>query len=307
MADEKPPLTGMKAVADILQTAARDQAGEADGPADDDTRPAAARGELPAPDAAPPETPADDPFDGLDPDDLSLKEPEAPAPLKPGTKPKTLAEAAQLLGCEIGDLYKLQVPMSDGDDAMTLGKMKDHASNAVAVEGMTVELDDRRASFENEMIRARQELNEVIGLLPAVPPALIERAQQAHIEHLDRERAALLAIKPEWRDDSVFQAAQGDILEAVADYGFSRADLDLVVDHRLTKLLFDFAGLKTRVAKANARAKEIASSQPRAGKKLSDSQRRAAATAAAVSQSKQQQTPQSRTAAVAALLRNADK
>ena len=305
MADDTPPLSGIEAVADILQTAAREQAGDPPA-APDDTRKPAKRGELPAPGAAPPDAPPDDPFDGLDPEDLSLKDPAPAAPLAPGTKPKTLAEAAELLGCAVEDLYKLQVPMrDDGDDALTLGQMKDHAGNAVAVEALTVELDDRRAGFENEMIRARQELNEVIGLLPSVPPALIERAQQAHIEHLDRERVALLSIKPEWRDDAVFQAAQGDILEAVADYGFSRADLNLVVDHRLTKLLHDFAGLKNRVAKANARAKEILNSQPKAGKKLSDAQTRAAATGAAVARSKQQQTPQAQTAAVAEILRNA--
>ena len=305
MADEQqaPGPKGVPAVSAILQEAARDQVGEGK-PAPDDTR-QAARGELPAPGAAPPEPRSDDPFEGLDPDDLSLKAPAPPEPLAPGTKPKTLAEAAQLLGVEVGDLYALHVPMRDGDETLTLGQMKDHAGNAAAIDGLTAELDDRRATFENEMIRARQELQEVIGLLPAVPQALVERAQQTHIEHLDRERVALLAVKPEWRDDATFRAAQSDILEAVADYGFSRADLDLVVDHRLTKMLHDFAGLKRRVANANARAKEIADSQPRAGKKLSDSQRRAAATAEAVARSKQQRTPQAQTAAVAEILRNA--
>jgi len=46
-------------------------------------------------------------------------------------------------------------------------------------------------------------------------------------------------------------------LTGISEYGFSRADLNMISDHRLTKLLHDFATLKERVGKANARLKEV--------------------------------------------------
>ena len=190
------------------------------------------------------------------------------------SKPESLAELAEAAGIKIEDLYKLTIPLRDGSEPVTLGSMKDQLAKAQNLDLLAVEIEDRRTEFENGMIRARQELSEVVSLLPEVPPALIERARAAHIDTLDKERTALLVVKPEWADDKVFARAQDDILEAVADYGFSRSDLDLVIDHRLTKLLHDFAGLKKRVAAANARVKEIRDAHPKGGKRVSETAQR---------------------------------
>ena len=187
-----------------------------------------------------------------------------------GGDTKTLAGLAERLGVKPDEIYKMQIPMRDDGTMVTLGELKDQAGKALDLDAMTVEIDERRTAFENDMLRSRQQLNDIVSLLPEVPPALVERARAAQIEVADRERNALLEVMPAWRDDAVYQSARDDILAAVADYGFQRFDLDAVVDHRLTKLLHDFAGMKKRIAAANAKAKEIRDALPKGGKRVSE-------------------------------------
>ena len=192
--------------------------------------------------------------------DNALADPE-PDQQKAGggsdNKPTTLAELAESAGITLDELYQLNVTLADGGGEMPLSKLKDNVTEGVRVEEMRETLTNDRSEFENEMIRARQELQEVVGLLPDLPPEFLAKAKQQHINHLDEERTAMLQIKPEWADPAKFQAAQDFMLTAVSDYGFNRADLNMISDHRLTKLLHDFAGLKERVGKANARLKEV--------------------------------------------------
>ena len=295
MADNAAP-AGLEAVQNILTQSGAVETPPDDPPADPPAPPA---GDPPA--DAPPhqDPPAGDPLADVDTADLGM---DPPGPVE-GEDPRTLAEAAAKLGLTVEQLYELEVPLRDGADPVTLGAMKDRVQESEDLVGLRSELDDRRSTFENEMMRARQELERVVQLLPTVPPALIEQAQLAHLAHTERERVSLLAIKPEWRDDSVFASAKDDMLEAVGPYGFSRSDLDLVIDHRLTKLLHDFSQLTKRVARANANFKAVQTQQSRGGQKQSASQKRAATNASAKAAA-QDGTSRDKTAAVDAILRN---
>jgi len=313
MAEPKKP-AGLEAVQAILQGSGNAPKAKADPPAADP--PATLTGATDKPKADPPATGAKekpkadppatvtsekapaDPLAGIDTSDLGV-EPPKPAD---GEKPTTLDQAAKNLGLTIEQLYDLEVPLRDGAEPVTLGTMKDRMQESEDLIGLRSELDDRRSSFENEMMRARQELQRVVELLPTVPPALIEQAQQAHIAHVERERVALLSIKPEWRDPAAFASAKDAMLEVCAPYGFTRLDLDLVIDHRLTKLLHDFASLKQRVDRASASFKAVQTQQNRGGQKQSASQKVATAQAATKAAA-QDGTPAQKTAAVDAILR----
>ena len=181
----------------------------------------------------------------------------------------SIQELAERAGISVEELYKLNVPLADGRGVMPLGSLKDNVIEGQRVEQMRETFDSQRTEFENEMIRARQELNEIVGLLPELPPGLIAQAKQKHIAHQDKERAALLEVKPDWADPATFQRAQDDIFEVVSEYGYTRADMNLVLDHRLTKMMHDFSILKKRVAKANARMKEVRQPGSRRGSKKS--------------------------------------
>ena len=168
---------------------------------------------------------------------------------------KGLAEKA---GITVEELYATVVPLGgEQDESTTLGALKDQFRDYSQLDATRSAFEESRTVFENDMIRSRGELQELIKMLPEVPPALIKQAQDAYVESQDRERAALHLIKPEWKDAQAFARAQDAVLETVGEYGFKRADLDSVMDHRLTKLLWDFHVMRKRFSEANANAKKV--------------------------------------------------
>ena len=250
---------------------------------------------------------------GEDPDqdpELLLADPIAKTPGETPGASETVPLAdvialAERAGIDAEALYQLSVPLGDGREAVKLGELKDKYQDAARVDQTRTDLEQERSDFQNEMLRSRAELAEVLKLLPNLPPELIARARAAHTSSLDSQRSELLAIFPEWSDDSKYQSAQGEILEAVQEYGFGRADMDGVQDHRLTKLLHDFAKLKQRVAKANAKAKELRGDAPKRGKgkkpgSQSEKQRNLADT---LKSAKESSDPSQKVSAISQLLR----
>ena len=220
---------------------------------------------------------------------LADKEPEPDADRdedKPRGKVESLADLAEQLGVKPEEIYKLKIPMREDGTVLTLGELKDQAGKALDLDDVSAEINERRTTFENDMIRSKQELADIVSLLPEVPPSLIEKARAAHFDTVERERNALLDILPEWKDDQKYAAARGEMLEAVADYGFTAADLDLVIDHRLSKLIWDFTGYKKRIDAANAKAKEIRESAPKGGKRVSAAKQRTKSREAAAERAK---------------------
>ena len=173
-----------------------------------------------------------------------------------------LDSLAERAGLTVEELYGVALPLGDGRDPVTLGTLKDRFNELARVDDARGLLDEQRTDFENNMIRSRQELSAIIAQLPEIPPALLQQAVQAQRTHLDTERAALREAKAEWKDPEVFRAAQDQMLETVEVYGFNRTDLDMVLDHRLVKLVYDYSQLKKKFAAANAKSKEITSGAP---------------------------------------------
>jgi hypothetical protein len=163
-----------------------------------------------------------------------------------------LAELAEKAGTSVEELYKLEIAMPDGRPTVTLGELKDSHLDAQALDDQRASFDEHRTSFENEMIRARGELTEVLSLLGELPDELLQRGRQQYAKTVDEERSALLGIKPEWADIDAYRAAKGQMAQAVSEYGFRPAELEAIVDHRLVKLVWDFSELKRRVDAAKA-------------------------------------------------------
>ena len=169
-------------------------------------------------------------------------------------------DLAEKAGLTLEELFDIEVPLGGELGATTLGKLKDDFQDYSQLQNTKTAFEDQRTEFENDMIRSRAELQEIITILTAqdaVPQELIVLAQNKLQDTKDKERAALLTIKPEWKDPAVFAVAQDAIMETVAEYGFTRADLDSVLDHRLTKLLHDFHIMRGRFKDANAQRKRV--------------------------------------------------
>jgi hypothetical protein len=175
-----------------------------------------------------------------------------PAPAADDLADNALQALAESAGVTVEDLYKIVIPLGDNREPMTLGALKDQALDSARLTEDRQVFDDRKTSFENDMLRARAELQSVVKLLPEVPAELYERAQQQHAGMVASERAALHAVMPEWKDPETYSRILDNIMESVGEYGFERHELDAVFDHRLTKLLHDFHTMRQRIKAANA-------------------------------------------------------
>ena len=232
------------AVAQLLQTAEASQI-ETDQPAQG--------GEQPAPAADRKEE--QDELPGLSEEGLGMEQ-EVSVDAGITSSLQTLAEKS---GLTLDEVYAVAVPLGDGRDPTTLGALKDQFQDYSRLVEKTETFEVSRLEFENNMIRSRAELQEIVKLLPqgAVTDELIAEASRTYAETRQKEQTALLAIKPDWKDPAAYSLAQDQILETASEYGFNRADLNAVMDHRLIKLLHDFHVMRKRFADANASVKRV--------------------------------------------------
>ncbi len=259
--DQAPPELpkGVAGVAEILKRARAVDQGDA--PAAGELGDTA---ELP-PEAGEPDKKGDatkdDDKPGLSEDGLGLQ-PSASEGREPGDSiALAMQSLAEKAGITLEELFATEVPLGGQLEATTLGKLKDDFSDYSQLQETKTAFEDQRTDFENDMIRSRAELQEVISLLTQqgveIPQEMIVQAQTTLQDTKARERAALLTIKPEWKNPEVFAVAMDQILETVSEYGFTRTDLDSVLDHRLTKLLHDFHIMRGRFKDANAQRKRV--------------------------------------------------
>lgn len=192
----------------------------------------------------------------LSEDGLGIQQPEESGDAVVLPMLQTLAEKA---GLTLEEVYATSVALGDGQAPTTLGDLKDQFSNYSRLVEKTEVFESSRTEFENNMIRSRAELAEIVKLLPqgSITDELVQQATQTYAETQQRELTALVGIKPEWKDPQAYELARGEILETASEYGFNRADLDAVIDHRLIKLLHDFHTMRVRFREANAGVKRV--------------------------------------------------
>ena len=166
-----------------------------------------------------------------------------------------LHSLAEKAGVSIEDLYKLEVALGDEREPVTLGDMKDRYQQIEGLDDARITLADERTTFENDILKSRAELQEVVAMLPQIPPEMLQKAQAQVAANIDSERQALYRVKPEWKDPATFSRVKDQIFDVVGDYGFTRGELDSVFDHRLTKLLHDFTTMRERFSEASASRK----------------------------------------------------
>lgn len=277
------PVRGREGVAALLRAAAAEQRG-------------AQGAETPPPDDETEQITDDLPQGGLPPPDLGNAGIKDGTPAPEGEQPEQQAgesapEAgggdtdeglgtlamdglAERAGLTLEELFNVELPLGDEREPVTLGALKDKFTEMARVDDSRTLLDEQRTDFENQMIRSRQELRSIVQMLgPNVPPQLMQAAEASFRQNLDSERDALRAAKPEWKDPETFRAAQDEMLETITPYGYSRQDLDFVMDHRLVKLVYDYGQLQKRFKAAQATAKEITGGKTFPGAKRGDAKR----------------------------------
>jgi len=119
---------------------------------------------------------------------------------------------------------------------------------------------------QKEVMRERQEKALAIQAEQQRLAQLSQYEQQrAMEEQLSKEKDALLAALPEWRDPKKAQAEKALVVESAKAAGFSEDDLNSVYDHRLV-LLLRKAGLYDQMMSKRQGIKPVVNNGPRPAK-----------------------------------------
>ena len=208
-------------------------------------------------------------------DDESGDDDQAPAKdedsQKAGEKFETLDDIAKALKLDdVSALYDIaikQAPGPDGEDrSVSLGELADLAKDRGQFELDRHELAESKRTQETKFMRAQQQLNEIIAMLPkrAISEELITAVSAKMTETQERERGLTLTAIPEWKDEQVEQSERAAIQKELTEYGFSDGYLDTVMDHRTLRYIRDNWQRKQRVDQMVAlmRKKKPSSQRP---------------------------------------------
>ena len=152
--------------------------------------------------------------------------------------------------------YEKEIPLSTGEK-VKLGALKDAYQ---AQHTKTLEMTER----ENKLMRQQDEIERLASHLNTMPPELIGKAQADIQQTLQREHHLMLEAIPAWKDKTQFDLGRGAIHELASEYGAEKLVAG-VSDHRIVKMLNDFAQLKAAIKASGAVIKPLRSKEP-AGK-----------------------------------------
>lgn len=153
---------------------------------------------------------------------------------------------------DVKAFYAKEVKLSNGE-SMTVGQLKDLAQDHAAA---VLELTER----ENRVMTRYNELQE-FGQYLQLPPEALQRVQRLQSQHLYEQHVAMLEAIPEFKDQAAFEKGRAAIFELGKEYG---VDLGQVGDHRVVKMLHDFARLRAQIKTARANLKTVRAPEPKA-------------------------------------------
>jgi len=190
---------------------------------------------------------------------------------------KTLHDAAERLGVKVEDLYALQVGLPGDETKYTLGELKDAFAGRDDFTVQQLEWEEQRAKQEGDLLRSRNELTELLSLLPetALKPEVLSKIREKHGATLARERQLTLEVIPAWQDESVREADLAGIQDHLSRAGFPSGYLRNVSDHRTMRYIRENYLREKRINDALARVKK---KEPTKAQKPSGNRRDAATT-----------------------------
>lgn len=183
---------------------------------------------------------------------------------------KTVAEKLQV---DPSKLYELKVKAGDGHE-LSIGELKDAWKAKADLDGIEANLTQQRANWQADQIRTQRELEQILSAIDPqqVRPELMQAWEARQKDYLSREREATLRAIPEWSDARKETADKAAILEALKPYGFTSADLENAVDHRLFRMLTDLVKTKAELASLKTKPQPKVAAAPKAGKPATEAQ-----------------------------------
>jgi hypothetical protein len=167
-------------------------------------------------------------------------------------------DAAKKLGLTREQFNALTVQV--GGDSLTLGQLKAKLPEIARLDKARNELDDERGTWELERIASYRNLTAIIDALPknAMTAGLLRQLEVQHENNRAREMETLHFARPRWQDATYAAAARVKIHAVAKEYGFTRAEVDGLMDHRQVLLVQDYAELRERVRASRDTARKLA-------------------------------------------------
>jgi hypothetical protein len=153
--------------------------------------------------------------------------------------------------------YSAEIPLSDGSK-IKLGELKDHYQSA---QKHQLEVIER----ENAVMTRMNELSELAQHVQ-LPPQQVAMIKQQQEQYLMAEHQRMLDAIPEFRDKAAFTEARNAIQDMAAEYGI-QDQVAQITDHRIVKMLHDYARLRGQIKAAKENVKPLRSSEPQAKQK----------------------------------------
>lgn len=181
--------------------------------------------------------------------------------------PTDLKTLAETLKTKPENLYKLKIPMANGE-SLTLGELKDLAAKQDDISIRELEIEETRTKREADFVKAQAELREIVSALPktALSENFRESLRKKHEQAVREENQKTLDLIPEWKDEEFRTKEFSEIIEHMSDYGFPKTYLQTVHDSRTLRYIRDNYLRHKRVTAALERAKKgKPSTAPRSG------------------------------------------
>lgn len=152
--------------------------------------------------------------------------------------------------------YARMVPLKDGMEPVTVGQLKDFYQDNQDWQSVRGNWEDERETQRQELVQGRNELTELVkGFADRMTPEEYHAFSQRQAERVRRESMLMFKAVPEWKDNAVYQRDVGEIVEFMAGFGYSKADVMNEIDHRRVPEVLDHLRLVKKIAKLEADAK----------------------------------------------------
>lgn len=178
---------------------------------------------------------------------------------KQAAKPKTLQELAEKLDMKVKDIFDIEFTDKGAGETRTIGELKDLLDKDSDFSRRELELSERTIAQENKTLQTNRELSIIMKGIPAelLDQTMLAEATAAVKAAAADEAEKVLEIIPSWNDETVRETELKAIAAHLGDYGFSRAELDRINDHRLVKFFRDSWIRADRVAKSLEEVEQI--------------------------------------------------
>lgn len=168
-------------------------------------------------------------------------------------KAKELREFAKEHGISVKQAMRMLVdfPGEDGLEPVTIADLKDRWRESRQFEQQRTEFEDWHDQAQAVIMSSQRQMQEVIARVshvvrPEVMARILSDVGTDDVAELEKNRAQMLEMFPEWRDAQQLTAARDKMVTHLSTYGFKKQEIAGLRDARMVKFVMDALKLRER-------------------------------------------------------------